>query len=169
MWEALPCQISINRCGADSNVIISVYMNHFLKTFLLWLLIAVLPLHAVATTMGMSCGPVHQQAMQVAISDDAHHGDGVAAHDHHHDDTDDASSQVASSANDDQSGAPSHQHQHSTCSGCAASCIGAAAPPPAPLLTPAYDSAESYVISLTPLVTGFIPAGLERPPKHISA
>ncbi len=144
-------------------------MTHFLKTFLLWLLIAVLPLHAVATTMGMSCGPVHQQAMQVVHSGNAHHDDGVAAHSHHHDDADGASAAAAPSATDDTSAGTSNIHKHSTCSGCSASCVGAVAPPSASPLTQAYDSSESFVISLTPLVTGFIPAGLERPPKRISA
>jgi hypothetical protein len=144
-------------------------MNHFLKTLLLWLLIAVLPLHAVATTMGMSCGPVHQKAMQAVFLDDAHHDHGVAAHGHHHDDADGASSVSASSATGDTSSGTSNKHQHSTCNGCPASCVGAVALPSASLLTPTYDSSESFVISSSPLVTGFIPAGLERPPKRISA
>ena len=44
-------------------------MNRTLKTLLLWLLMAVLPLNAVAAAMGMSCSAVHDRARQAASVD----------------------------------------------------------------------------------------------------
>jgi len=61
------------------------------------------------------------------------------------------------------------KHEHSTCSACATCCIGAVAPPSVAVMTSAYSSPLPAIVTPTPLVTGFIPAGLERPPKRITA
>lgn len=144
-------------------------MNRFFKTFLLWLLIAVLPLHAFARTMSTSCGPIHHKAMEVALEDDTHHHDDAPiVHDHHHD-ADVASSAFNSLVTDDASPETSHEHQHSTCSACTATCIGACAPPSALNSPLTFDGSEMVVVSPAQLATGAIPGGLERPPKHIFA
>jgi hypothetical protein len=145
-------------------------MNRFFKTFLLWLLIAVLPLHAVAVTMSTSCGPIHHKAMEVAFQVDTHHHhDGDSAHSHHHDDADIANSESAGSVTDNASPGAPDKHQHSACSACAATCVGACAPPSALNSTPTFDGSEMVVVSPAPLATGIIPGGLERPPRHIFA
>jgi len=134
------------------------------KIFLLWFLIAVLPLHAAAATMGMSCGPVHQKAMRMALMDHAHHGD-VATHTHHHHDANEMSLLADdSSMTGDTSSDTSHQH--STCSSCTASCIGAAGPPSAFHPTPAFSAEEMAAVSPTLPTADTIPSGLERPPRH---
>ncbi|WP_147384041.1 hypothetical protein [Noviherbaspirillum sedimenti] len=144
-------------------------MSHFYKTFLLWLLVAVLPLHAAAGAMSMSCGPIHQQAMQVALMGDAHHhhDDSDTPHGHHHD-----AARMTSAAADsgDAGNASSETHHHANCNACTATCIGAAAPPSALFTsTPAFNDSEMVTVSPASLAIGDTPSGLERPPKHILA
>lgn len=136
-------------------------MNRTLKTLLLWLLIATLPIQGLAAAMQTSCGPAHHAALEVAVDGNAHHHDGGAMPD-----LDDA---VA--AHHSASGLPStsdhtstpHKHLSSAC------CVGAIAFTSSTLFTPTYTSSELVLVSPSPLVTGFIPTGLERPPKRISA
>jgi hypothetical protein len=56
-------------------------------------------------------------------------------------------------------------HADVSCSACAACCVGAAAPPLA--VTPSTNHENSPTLAPPPdaLHTGFIPAGLERPPR----
>lgn len=144
-------------------------MKRFYKTFLLWLLVAVLPLHAAAGALSMSCGPIHQQAMQVALIDDAHHHHDASdpSHSHHHD-----AAQMTKAAADsaDAGNASPESHHHANCNACTATCIGAAAPPSALFnATPAFNGSEMVTVSPASLATGDTPGGLERPPKHILA
>jgi hypothetical protein len=144
-------------------------MNRFLKTLLIWILIAVVPLNAVAATIGMSCGPGHQKAMERAMAQDASH----AMHEdtgHHHEMTNKSVSHHASamSAADVDSGA-ADEPAHSACSACSVFCVGAVAPPSVFASIPAFGGSEDVVISAAPPVTGFIPEGLRRPPRQISA
>lgn len=144
-------------------------MNRVLKIFLLWLLIAALPLQGMAAVIKASCGPRHHDMSSVlmVMGEHSHH---EAAGPHHHDDAgnivvaDDA--QKASAQHD----ADASQGPHlSYCSACAACCFGAAAPPPSVSLVPVFSTAETAVIPPVVSFTGFIPAGLERPPRHVSA
>ena len=144
-------------------------MNRALKTLLLWLLITALPLQGFAAVVQASCGPAHHNGAGISVVSNQYHHDSemalerndAAAATHH-----DVSELPATS---DHSSAP-HKHQSSVCSACAACCVGAVAliSPPS-IFIPAHTSSELVVISPAPLVTGFIPAGLERPPKHILA
>lgn len=155
--------------GANGSAILIFNMNHFYKTFLLWLLVAVLPLHAAAGVMSMSCGPIHQQAMQVASLDDAHH---------HHDDSDtphgqhhgDAAMTSAAADSGDAGNASAETQHHANCNACTATCIGAAAPPSALFnSTPAFNGSEMVTVSPASFAIGDTPSGLERPPKHFLA
>jgi hypothetical protein len=135
-------------------------MIRFLKTLLIWILVLALPAQAMASAVKLSCGPAHYNAVQVVHAADGHHHDGATAHSG----MDSASSDATASA--DNSPTKPNIHKSSFCSTCAACCVGATAPPSISFLTPAYSSSELVVISPAPLVTGFIPAGLERPPKR---
>lgn len=134
-------------------------MNRVLKTFLLWLLLAALPLQGFAAAVQTSCGPT------------AHHGSSemvIQPHSHHHEGDGAASGATVVAANSAGDSAHS-KHKSAFCSSCATCCVGAVAPPSVSLLTPVYSSSLPVVSSPSPLVTGFIPAGLERPPKRITA
>jgi hypothetical protein len=144
-------------------------MIRVLKTLLLWLLIAVLPVQGFAAVMKASCGSTHHSPLRVVMEHEHHHDDSTM-HSHHHDDASMHSVAESSSSGflataDKASGT----YESSYCSACAACCFGAVAPPSALTLLPAYSSSEAVVVSPTPLVTGYIPGGLERPPRAISA
>ncbi|MDB5841667.1 MAG: hypothetical protein JWQ23_3619 [Herminiimonas sp.] len=159
----------ISSNAVSGGILLPIQMNRFLKTFLIWLLIAVLPLHAVATTMSTSCGPIHHKAMQVVMLDHAHQHDSVATQSHHHGEAEAISSSADMSAADDIASETPNTHRHATCSGCTATCVGAAAPPSASNAIPAISGSEMVFVSPAPLVAGFIPGGLERPPRNIFA
>jgi hypothetical protein len=135
-------------------------MIRFFKTLLIWILVLALPAQAMASAVKLSCGPAHHNAPQIVLVADGHHHDGATAHSG----MDSVSSGATASA--DSSPTKPNIHKSSFCSACAACCVGAAAPPSISFLTPAYSSSGLVVISPAPLVTGFIPAGLERPPKR---
>lgn len=139
-------------------------MERTLKTLLLWLLIALVPLHAGAAAMGMSCGPAHQRAMSAAADHHEHQAD----MDHEHDGVDAAASSVQSSAPSDAAEAL-ERPSHSSCSACSDFCIGAVAPPSSFGPLPAFSGAEAVVVSPSPSVAGFVPDGLKRPPRNIFA
>ncbi|MBQ5946084.1 hypothetical protein [Massilia sp. ST3] len=151
-------------------------MTRAFKTFLVWLLMAVLPLHAVAAGIGMSCMPQHQSMRHAAsapVAATAQHDAGEAhAHHGHHDDG--AGAPAATSAADiaDTAGGghPADDGEnHSSCSACSVFCIGAVAPPSdyAPLLP--FDGSEAVVIAPAAFAAGFIPDGPQRPPRRPSA
>lgn len=138
---------------------------------MLWLLVAALPVQGFAAVVKASCGPVHHNPSPIAALAGEHHHDNVdALHSHDHDDASmhtlaDGSFSDASVTADKSS----DTYKSSYCSACAACCVGAVAPPSALVLPPAYNSSETVVVSPLPLVTGYIPDGLKRPPRSISA
>ncbi|MEH6434763.1 hypothetical protein [Massilia sp. DD77] len=152
-------------------------MTRAFKTFLVWLLMAVLPLHAVAAGIGMSCMPQHQSMRHTAAAAaapilapaPAPQQDAGEAHAHHgHHDAGasaPAAASMADSGDPDQDGGKTH----SSCSACSAFCIGAVAPPSdyAPLLP--FGGSEAVVIAPAAFAAGFIPDGPQRPPRRHSA
>jgi hypothetical protein len=145
-------------------------MNRFLKTFLLWLLIAALPIQGIAAVVKASCGPQHHNMASAMMNVVEHHHDSNAAS-HQHDIADmNSAADIETAANvADDSPNSKHVYKTSYCSACAACCVGAAAPPPSTSLTPTFNKVEVAVASPVVSFTGFIPASLERPPKHFSA
>lgn len=143
-------------------------MPRFLKTFLLWLLIAALPIQGAAAVIQASCGPRHHGMSVVAIADDHHHGAGQAVHSH----SADSMNIMDEKAEDVDKGATSKTVKlpvSSYCSACSACCAGAVAPPPSVSLTPTFLTVEAAVLPPVVSFTGFIPAGPERPPRPVSA
>ena len=134
-------------------------MTRILKTFLLWLLIAALPLQGFAAAVQASCGPMaHHDQAETAMSVQSHHHEGDGATD--------SVKVAATKSSGDSAGA---KHKSSFCSTCATCCVGAVAPPSVSVLPPIYSSSVPAISAPSPLVTGFIPSGLERPPKRITA
>ncbi|RJG05056.1 hypothetical protein D3870_02605 [Noviherbaspirillum cavernae] len=148
-------------------------MIRLLKTMLLLFMVLALPVQGLAAAMKASCGPGHHSALSVTVAEDHHHDADAAQEHHHHDGGHESSVQHASidsqPAPDDEASSGKTAGQSAYCSACAACCVGAVAPPSVSFLTPAYSSSENVVVSPSPLVTGHVPAGLERPPKPISA
>ncbi len=112
---------------------------------LLWILIAALPLQAGALAF-MSCGPATAPSQAIA-------------HDHE---------MAADSADEEHCEQPSAGHldaTHGKCSHCASCCIGASAPPAVPsVIVPTVFSTYA-ACAAEALITGYIPATLERPPR----
>lgn len=145
-------------------------MNRVFKTFLLWLMMAALPIQGMAAVIKASCGPRHHDMPSAMMSVVEHHHES-ATKPHQHDLAD------MSAAADDESATnvadvPQNSksvHKTSYCSACAACCVGAVAPPS--ILSLASPLTKGETVAIPPLVsfTGFIPASLERPPKRISA
>jgi hypothetical protein len=147
-------------------------MNRALKTLLLWLLITALPVQGLAAVMKASCGPAHHSSLPIVImaAADHHHGDATHAHhQHHHDAAMHSVADASASDSHTTTDGSSAKHESAYCSACAACCVGAVAPPPASDWTPTHSSSETAAPSPAPLVAGFIPDGLERPPRCISA
>ncbi|WP_292044491.1 hypothetical protein [Massilia sp. UBA6681] len=144
-------------------------MNRTVKTFIVWLLMLMLPLHAVAASVGMSCAPVLQNAASSAGM--AHHQPAPDAHAHHDaDHTAHAGHGASAAADEDHGSAPDIvKKTHSACSACSAVCAGAVAPPSAFLPLPTFDGSDAVLVSPSTLVAGFIPDGPQRPPRHPSA
>jgi hypothetical protein len=139
-------------------------MNRVLKTFLLWLLIAVLPVQGFAAALRYGCDPEQAAAARQMdpMAGMAHeammmsHGEGHGGE-----------WMAAAPATLDQKS--SHGHKSLSCNAGAVCCLGAAAPPAVPMPAPAFTSAESCYGDPAAIVTGFIPDSLDRPPRHLSA
>lgn len=141
-------------------------MNRALKTFLVWLLLAVLPLHAVAGSR-MSCGPVHTQSSQDSVVTSAQAHEHVAdAHAHHGDEQ--ASQPDDSAVDSGTADAKGGKKPHSTCSACSAFCLGAVAPPSTHLAVPSFDGSDAVFVTPAAFAVGFIQDGPQRPPRHQS-
>ena len=133
--------------------------------FLLWLLICLVPLQGIAASARSSCGPDHQLA---SFSSDA------LAHDigngtSHHDAMLHAHAAPADASHTETGVDHAHKHKSAFCGTCGSCCIGAIALPSKtdwelPATTVSID-----IISPAPLLTGYIPNGLERPPRYAPA
>jgi hypothetical protein len=136
-------------------------MNRFLKTLLLWFLIASLPLKGMAA-IDAACVRVPPSASSQAVHQQ-HDGD---VH---------LSSVYTSAATGDNQYCVNQEARHhdlqlkgAGCSG-AACFTGAVAPPL--LIAPAALATASEAVNVLPIesFTGYIPDGIDRPPRHILA
>lgn len=143
-------------------------MVRSLRLLLIWLLIAVLPMQAIAAGVRMACVVEADLVVpKVATASIAQ----ASASEHHHHAGMSGEEMDAKPIPDIHNHATDHSnhHKNATCSSCGSCCVGVFA-----LLAPlsiALNDARALVeiISPPPLVTGFIPNGLERPPRQISA
>jgi hypothetical protein len=149
-------------------------MNRLLTTLLVWLLMATLPLHAVAASVNLSCAPApHHMGTAPGTADHtAAHPAGhpasasTGAHGHHDGHGNHAGDTVSPTHTADAADAESTDMPHSSCSACSVFCVGAVAPPSALLALPSAEGSESVVIAPADFVTGFIPDGPQRPPRQ---
>lgn len=152
-------------------------MNRALKSLLLWLLIAALPIQGLAAAMKATCGPTHHMpgmsmsGMIMSAGMGTHMNASAQLHDHQH--AHEASShhdgpapQASSMPDDEASSDPlGKQVKSSTCGACATCCVGAVAPPTASFHVPEPDFSNHSIISPASRLAGYIPPSLERPPK----
>jgi hypothetical protein len=145
-------------------------MTRTFKTFLLWLLIAVMPFQAFATNVLRVCSSGHQGMTMATLTPAAHGEEAANTPDALMDQQsadDEECVEVTSSAdhNNDTPDSP----KFGSCSACAACCVGAFAPPPMLSFKPSSNDAEVHETFGATLVVGFIPDSLERPPRHLAA
>jgi hypothetical protein len=133
-------------------------MNRVLVRYLLWILIAALPLQGFAAAVNICCGQTRAVAAHSIDETDLHHM-------HSAGDVD-----MEKAGHSAKAGDAAHSHgKGSTCSHCASCCLSAAALPSNPVLAQVFLTSPAVVLAPAPLVTGFIPDGLERPPRAFSA
>lgn len=142
-------------------------MTRTFKTYVLWLLIAVMPFQAFAANVLRACGAGHQgmsmlvvaQAAKATVGQDSGRdiptNEPVSRAEHC---KDAVSSKPAVAESSDSS-------KQGSCSACAACTVGAYAPVPTLTFKPAFNSAEVYETLGVTLIAGFIPDSLKRPPR----
>ena len=140
-------------------------MNCRLKFFLMWFLICLVPLQGIAAPMRPPCGPEHQLASSFGntatpgVGDNAqHHGTMMHAH-----------AAPADTSQTTTEHGRAHQHKNAFCGTCGSCCIGAFAPPLKIDWELPATKVSIDIVSPAPLVTGYIPNGLERPPRYAPA
>lgn len=153
-------------------------MNRIFKTLLIWLLVIALPVQVTAAVIKSSCGTDHHAmttqhlAPEPARTFDHHHGAHGAAHSvqpEHASAQADLADAALSTTDAIPADKPVKHDGHSTCSACAACCIGAVAPPSAHVKTPHFTDFTTRTVLSSKFLSGFIPAGLERPPRDFLA
>lgn len=144
-------------------------MFRVIKTLLIWLFVVALPVQGFAATTKAACSPARHVSL-APIAAQALHADG--AHDHHGHDSnyqvavDDMTADRSSGA--DASGQHA-EHKSAYCSACSTCCVGAALMFSGLDWGPLVHAVETLKPLPSPLFSGFIPTGLERPPRHFSA
>jgi hypothetical protein len=142
-------------------------MNRVPKTFLLWLLAFALPMqgYAAAAMFGCEAALPHAAVSQEefghehAVMSPMHDGEFL-----HHDSMQQVSDSHA------QSHDSSDRHAHaSSCSMCAACCVGMAMMPAALDWHPPHAASLLRAAFLVVSFSGHIPPGIERPPRTIVA
>ena len=131
---------------------------------LVWLLMAALPLHAVAASVNMSCAPVPSPAPAALVAEHAMHAAYGASHGDVH--AQHAGHAADAVSDNDGAHAKAGKLTHSSCSACSAFCAGAVAPPSFSMPLPAFDGSDAVLVAHADFVAGFIPDGLRRPPRH---
>jgi hypothetical protein len=143
-------------------------MKRSFKTFLLWFLILVLPLHAAAAQVGMTCALARQSSSVAQAHEHPAARDSLPAqsHEHHqHGGSMDRHDMASSAHHEHASSDAPGDAKHFSCSACSAFCIGAIAPPSPSIALPVYEGSEQPVSFLAEPGPGFIPEGLQRPPR----
>lgn len=146
-------------------------MDFRLKAFILWFLIAVLPVQGFAAILRMSCSPRQQFTVQSHLPGHLLQANAPAVHDHP------AMMHVMAApagADTDSAVLPhptnqSHKHTSAFCSTCGDCCIGGLAlPSQVNLVLPTVELLAKAPRLFT-FLAGFIPDSLDRPPRHTSA
>ena len=120
-------------------------MMRLFKTWLILILMALLPLQAVAAGIRMACASGQQQVVRLPA---------------------DTTAAPCYRAQETPQTADAHGERHATCSACSAFCLGAFMPASFGPRLPDGSGAEDVTATETRLPAGFIPDGPRRPPRH---
>ena len=132
-------------------------MTRISKIILLWLLALVVPIQGYAATTMLLCNAMHDQA---TLSANAHATAQESVPACHHDDG------VSTTTHGDKKPV-SGKHVDTKCSACASCCVSVTLLPATLDLNPLRPA--PVIVSTAPIAffTGFIPSGIERPPRNI--
>lgn len=136
---------------------------------------AALPIQGMAAIIKANCGPRHHTSFSVGMAVPEKAMAQERVHGAHFSDTHaqaaskwaETKAAVTESSTMNSDEIPNHSASY--CSACAACCTGSVAPPVSISALPVADSVGGAVVYLPDSYLGFIPAGLDRPPKSFSA
>lgn len=153
-----------------NSVCYALSMTRRFRLLFVWLLLALLPIQGMSASMRMTCAAEHSLG-NGAEEQIVGKAPGTTHTPHHHHAGMSASEMAAGLASHNDAGHHEHgnHHKHVSCSNCGACCVGAFALPTTLSMAITNVRASVEIVSPSPLVTGFIPDGLERPPRQISA
>ena len=145
----------------------------FIRTALIWLLAAALPLQGAVAASMVACGPGHHGGAAAQHDVAQHHSAEAAGHDHSghdHPEADAASSagMPDSATADSEAAVKAAPKSSSKCSVCASCCTGAALPAAAIRFSPPPLGDSPFLASASASVV-FITDGPERPPRTFLA
>lgn len=139
-------------------------MRNKLRSFLLCLIIASLPVKSLAGIASYACGMMHSSSVRIdarqGITQKAAITSGTHEHNHER-----AEVSARSTTSSDQDCEDMDGPACSGCGTCASCCIGAYAPPPAMRIVGVQDVAISNQQFSLSSFTGHTPARIERPPR----
>ena len=128
-------------------------MLRLFKTWLILLLMTLLPLQAAAAGATRMCAPLAALPAAMMAADCQHHAAQSSAVPH-------------SADTQEENKTPT---KHPACGVCSNFCLGALMPPCLSLPAAARTGAQQVTIATATLLTGFIPDGPRRPPRPLSA
>lgn len=139
-------------CSIDS-------VRNLIKNFLIWFVAFVIPIQGFASVSMMNCEQTtnhHSQEISDTYYQVQHSMHGMAnEHGHHEVDASEQSLQ----------GEDKSKHSCAHCAECTTCFSGFTFQPPPSNSLQQLNASEARFSSNTPLLTGFIPSGLERPPR----
>ena len=126
-----------------------------------------LPVQGFAAAVRASCGTDHSTAQLIEQAVASEH---VAEEMHQHHDAIDKAAIMPTSHDTSARHVSHHHHEHKNafCGSCGSCCVGAFAMMSTHVWAPEFHQASVEIVAPSPLVTGYIPDGLERPPRKIS-
>ncbi len=137
-------------------------MRVLIKIFVIWLIAVAIPVQGFASVAMMNCeqSPNHHSKNVAIITDHNHdqHSGNDMSNEHSHEATDSSNN---ASQNEDNS-----KHSCAYCAKCTSSCAGFTFQTTTSSLIQQLNAGEIRYGYNSLLFTGFIPSGLERPPRY---
>lgn len=128
-------------------------MKRWIKIFAVWLIAIAIPMQGIASVAMMNCVQTPREHSQEFAAE--HHHDSAHAHTHDPAEVDDQVSQDKANV----------KHACANCVKCTNCCSGFTFQSTAPHLFQQLSVSQSKFNDRALLFTGFIPSGLERPPR----